>query len=208
MARPIRIVIADDHQMFRQGLRRLLVSEDGLDLVGEAEDGHQLLELVAAHHPDVAIIDISMPGPGPEGILEQLEQDGSDCRALALTMHFEQSFAKEMLALGMSGYVVKEAAFDELVTAIRAVAGGDHYLCKALLEPRSPDEAAGVNLTEREMTCLRAAAEGLTGKMIARQIGITERTVRFHFSNICRKFGVQRRSEAVADALRQRIIAL
>ncbi|MEM8699713.1 MAG: response regulator transcription factor, partial [Pseudomonadota bacterium] len=116
--------------------------------------------------------------------------------------------ARELLALGMSGYVVKEAAFDELLTAIRAVAAGDQYLCRALIEPGPVTTETGMALTDREVTCLRHAAQGLTAKAIARELGITERTVRFHFSNLCRKFGVQRRSEAVADALRQQLISL
>ncbi|MEM6933073.1 MAG: response regulator transcription factor, partial [Pseudomonadota bacterium] len=162
------------------------------------------LGLIADQTPDVAIVDISMPGPGPAGIVDAMETSGTQCRAVALTMHFEPSYARQLLANGMSGYVVKEAAFDELVTAIRTVAEGDQYLCRVLVD-LVPDEAP---LTEREQECLAGAAGGMTAKMIARELGITERTVRFHISNICRKLGVQRRTEAVAEALRMGLIVL
>ena len=198
----IRIVMADDHLMFRQGLGRMLDAHEGLTIAGECANGDDLLGLIAALDPDIAIVDISMPGPGPAAIIETIETRGDRARTLALTMHMEPSFARELLAHGMSGYVVKEAAFDELLDAINAVAAGDQYLCRALLD----EVEADTPLTEREMQCLEGAARGQTAKMIARDLNVTERTVRFHVSNICRKLGVQRRTEAVAEALKLKLI--
>ncbi len=200
----IRIVMADDHLMFRQGLGRMLDACDGLSVAGESANGDDLLGLIAALNPDIAIVDISMPGPGPAAIVETLEKRGDRTRALALTMHMEPSYARELLAHGMSGYVVKEAAFDELIDAIFAVADGDQYLCRALID----DVKADRPLTDRELECLVGAANGKTAKMIASDLDITERTVRFHVSNICRKLGVHRRTEAVAEALKLKLISV
>ncbi|MEX0285418.1 MAG: response regulator [Paracoccaceae bacterium] len=198
----IRVVMADDHQMFLQGLERLLQSDPRLDVVATAADGDALLEIVKQTEPDLAIIDISMPGPGPAGIVEALELRGARTRTLALTMHFEPSYARELLANGMNGYVIKEAAFDELIDAIVTVHGGDQYLSRDLVE-KAPVETL---LTDRERACLTAAAQGMTAKMTARHLEITERTVRFHSANACRKLGVQRVTEAVAAALKANLI--
>ncbi len=200
----IRLVMADDHQMFLEGLENMLSLTAGFTVVGVCSDGDSLLAMVRDTDPDVAIVDISMPGPGPAGIVDALEAAGGRTKALALTMHLERSYARELLSHGMSGYVVKEAAFDELALAIRAVAGGDQYLCRAMIA--EADESAA--LTERELQCLDAAAKGETAKMIAIDLGISERTVRFHVSNSCRKLGVQRRTQAVAEALRLGLISL
>ena len=196
--------MADDHLMFRQGLGRMLDAREGLSIAGECANGDDLLALIAALDPDVAIIDISMPGPGPAAIVEAIEDRGQRTRTLALTMHMEPAYARELLAHGMSGYVVKEAAFDELTDAIFAIADGDQYLCRALIDEAMADSP----LTSREVECLIGAASGKTAKMIARDLGITERTVRFHVSNICRKLGVRRRTEAVAEALKLKLISV
>jgi len=205
----ISIVIADDHQIFREGLARLLASEEDIVLIGEVDNGDDLLELVREHNPDVAIIDISMPGPGVDGIINAIDDMGVKTEALALTMHLEPSLAKRLLALGISGYIIKEAAFDELVSGVKAVAGGDQYICHAMLNRMADSDSNKPlpPLTEREFECLNMAAEGATAKMIANEIGITERTVRFHFSNICQKFEVQRRSEAIALAVKSGILS-
>lgn len=200
----IRVVMADDHSMFRQGICRMFSLENDIAVVGECSDGEELLRLIDQLAPDVAVIDISMPGPGPVGILDALEASGAQCGALALTMHLEPSYARELMALGMNGYVVKDATFSELTDAVRAVSSGDQYLCSDLVDRAAAEKP----LTERELECLRGAAKGGTAKMIARNLGITERTVRFHFSNACRKLGVQRRTAAVSEALRLGLIEL
>lgn len=198
----IRVVMADDHQMFLDGLERLLSGDERLQVAGTCADGDCLIGLISDTKPDVAIIDISMPGPGPAGILEQIEESAPDTKTLALTMHLEPSFARELMALGMNGYVVKEAAFDELIEAILTVAQGDQYLCQTLVETMSEETP----LTDRERECLAGAARGQTAKMIAIELDITERTVRFHYANACRKMGVQRVTEAVAAAFKLRLL--
>ena len=199
---PIRIVIADDHSMFRQGIARLFAGVDDMEIVADCDNGDDLVRLIAEHRPDVALVDISMPGPGPAGIVAQVDAMESGCSLVALTMHLEPSLAGELLAHGMSGYVIKDAAFEDVLDAVRAVREGDQYLSRELLAG-APD---ATGLTERELDCLRRAAGGDTAKQIARDLDITERTVRFHLANVYRKLGVQRRSQAVAVAYERRIL--
>lgn len=199
----LRVVMADDHQIFLDGLSRLIQSDGRLEVVGTCNDGDALIELVAHTHPDVAIIDISMPGPGPARIVDAIDHLPGNTRKVALTMHLEPAFARELLAAGMDGYVVKEAAFEELIDALLAVHSGETFLCRALLDTGGKETP----LTDRERECLSGSARGLTAKMIARELNITERTVRFHSANACRKFGVQRVTEAVAAARKLQIIS-
>lgn len=200
--RPVRIVIADDHAMFRQGVLRLFAAVDNVDVIADADNGDDLIKLIEQHQPDVAIVDISMPGPGATGIVEQVEKSSVDCKLIALTMHMEPSYAHELLRLGMSAYVIKDAAFDELLEAIDSVIEDEQYLSRQIVESSNQEPA----LTERELQCLRYTARGETGKHIARLLDISERTVRFHLSNACRKLGVQRRSQAVAVAIQRKLI--
>ncbi len=130
---PLRVVMADDHQIFLDGLARLLQSDTRIEVVGTCNDGDALKKLVQEHAPDVAIVDISMPGPGPAQILEAVDQVSPSTRTVALTMHLEPAYARELLAHGMNGYVVKEAAFDELTDALFAVSGGRPIFVKPLL---------------------------------------------------------------------------
>lgn len=198
------LVIADDHAMVRQGIMRLFAGVADMRIIADTDNGDDLIELIRTLRPAVALVDISMPGPGPAGIAEQVDALGSTCRLLALTMHFEPSFAEELLTMGMAGYVIKDAAFDELLDAVRAVAGGDQYLSRELLSPTVSTRLP--HLTGRERECLRLAANGETSDDIALRLGITERTVRFHVANSCQKLGVQRRSQAIVKAHKLKIL--
>lgn len=210
MASKIRVVMADDHQIFLDGLSRLLFNDQRIDVVGSCLNGDALIDMVRVQNPDIAIVDISMPGPGPAGIVDAieainlLEATQVSTRTVALTMHLEPSFARELLAHGMDGYVVKEAAYEELIEALLCVHRGDQYLCRSLVEATSHETP----LTERERACLSGAARGQTAKVIALELNITERTVRFHFANACRKIGVQRLTEAIAAALKLNLISV
>ncbi len=196
------LVIADDHAMFRQGIVRLFAGVDDMQIVAETDNGDDLIGLIGSHNPAAALVDVSMPGPGPVGIVEQVEALGVSCKLVALTMHLEPSYAETLLEAGMSGYVIKDAAFDELLDAVHTVLAGDQYLSMDLLDVPSSLPV----LTAREIECLKAAASGETGNAIGDALGISERTVRFHLANICRKFGVQRRSQAIALAHRHNML--
>ena len=202
----MKLVLADDYPILLAGLERLLGSEPEFEVVARTSDGDALLDALRLHHPDIALIDLSMPGPGPEAIIATIESEGLAGAVVALTMHLEPGYAEKLFRLGLNGYVVKESAFEELRAALRAVHSGDSFISAAVLAASA--SSLSIELTERELSCLKLAAEGLTSKMIGRELEVTERTVRFHFSNICRKLDVQRRTEAIAAALRAGIIQL
>ncbi len=202
----LRVVLADDHQMFTEGVAQLFATTSDMDLVAIVENGDDLLIAIDECRPDVAIVDISMPGPGLPAIIERVHESGVPCGLVALTMHLEAAFARDLLARGLAGYVLKDAAFREVQIAVRAVAKGNTYLSERVSDMVTADDPERDALTQREMDCLRAAAEGLTNKTIARDLGITDRTVKFHFGNICKKLGAYRRGEAVAIARKRGIL--
>jgi len=202
-AETIKLVFADDHEIFREGLRALLQRHADIDIVGECADGDTLLELAHDASPDVVIMDISMPGPGPEAIVTALDARGGDVAIVALTMHSDPTLAASLMALGLNGYVVKENAFKDLTDAVRLVSQGGQFISESL--SAAADTAV---LTTREIQCLRGLAKGDTAKGVARLLGISERTVRFHVTNASAKLGVKRSTEAVATALNQNLITL
>ncbi|MEM7300663.1 MAG: response regulator transcription factor [Pseudomonadota bacterium] len=197
-----RIVIADDHRLFREGIRNLFSTVEGMEIVADIDNGNDLLSTIATHSADVALVDVSMPGPGIVVLCDQVEQSELQCALVALTMHYEPSFALSLIETGLNGYVVKDDAFEELLSAVDAVRRGDTYVSKALLEAGGSQS----ELTAREFACLSAAAAGDTNKMIARALSISGRTVQFHIINACRKLGAQRRSQAIAIARERGLI--
>lgn len=132
LAGSIQLVIADDHHMFLDGLVGLLDGISDIDIIGRAANGEALLDLVANQEVDIALADVSMPGPGLVAIMDQIEAGGSACRVIALTMHLERSFALEMIDKGLAGYVTKDAVFSEVLEAIRSVAAVKIYLCRQI----------------------------------------------------------------------------
>lgn len=200
---PIRLVLADDHKMFVEAIELLLAGHGTVEVVAKSQDGDTLLADIARHRPDIALVDLSMPGPGAHAIAKQA---GATCKLIALTMHLERALAERLLDQGFHGYVVKDAAFDELLAAVDAVMRGERYVSKALDQGRPGLTVAPGPLTPREMQCLRLAAEGQSNKQIARAFSISERTVKFHFENILEKLGAANRLEAVAIARRALLI--
>lgn len=202
----IRIVAADDHRMFVEALAHLFENTPGATLIATTDNGDDLIAVVRRHRPDVAIVDVSMRGPGIVDLIGAIKANCADCRIVVLTMHLEALLASSLLDAGADGYVVKDAAFKEMLTAVRKVANGERFVSSqvATLMARMKDDVEA--LTRREAECLRAAADGMTNKMIGRTIGLSERTVRFHFENICRKLDASRRGEAIAIARRRGLL--
>lgn len=205
-ANPIRLIIADDHKMFVQALRHLLERSQEIEVVATTDNGEDLLDLIDRHVPDVALVDVSMPGPGVQAIAQSVGKGPDRPKLIALTMHLERSFAEKLIEKGYSAYVIKDAAFGELMKAIRLVMECKTYMSKAVLEMGDikPDGTGG--LTPRELECLRCAAEGMSNKAIANRFGISERTVKYHFENVLGKLNADRRGEAVAIGRRQNLI--
>ncbi len=212
----LTLVAADDHALFLQGLRSLFATSERYWLVATAANGDDLIGLIKTHTPDVAIADVSMPGPDPLSLMKTAARLSPATKVLALTMHSQAQLAARLLDAGLAGYVLKEAAFDDLEHAVETVAAGKVFVSEqlasavaALREQAREDQASESKnrlLTGREIAVLKMAAAGATGKEIARQLGITERTVRFHVANSCRKLGVARRAQAISTALRLGLI--
>lgn len=211
----IRIVVADDHSIVLEGLVALLEDEPGMQVVGKATDGAQALGEVRRSRPDIALLDITMPVMSGLEITRRLTEEMPDVRTLILTMHDEEAFFFEALQAGASGYVLKGAGKDEILSAIAVVAGGGVYIPpqlamglvrEALRQPASPESAASEPLTEREHDVLRLIAEGLTNKEIADRLILSLNTVKTHRLRLYQKLGLHTRAELVAFARRKGIL--
>jgi DNA-binding NarL/FixJ family response regulator len=204
----MRIVIADDHVLFRQGLIQLLRSAENVTVVGETGDGHELLRLIERCCPDVAILDVSMPGPGVAGILAELRRNGSATRPIILTMHNDPVLAAQVLHSGGAAYVLKDTAFDELLTALRTVAAGGDFVSPTLAVQlvKSSDNAATADpLSDRELEILKLIVQGCTNKKTARQLDLSIKTVETHRANIMQKLKVHSTAELVRIAIERRL---
>ena len=214
MSSPIRVVIADDHAVVREGLRSLVEAQPGLNVVGEAADGQEAWLCACDLSPDVLVLDLSMPGVGGAEAAERIARECPNVRVLALTMHEERGYVSRLLRAGASGYLLKRTASSELVRAIRTVAAGGTYvdpsLAGALLAEPShrSSRAAGSDgasrlsdLTARETEVLRLVARGHSNKEIAVALEISVKTVETHKANAMSKLGLRTRAAVVRFAM-------
>lgn len=210
MAQNLTLIVADDHQIFLDGLVLLFQKLTWVDFLGSATDGDGILTLIETQQPDIALIDLSMPGASTETIIATVEQSYPNTQLIALTMLNDAYKANQLLALGLAGYVVKDTAFEDLLTAIEAVAAGEQFISPSLVSEiqQLREEAYKAELTDRECQVLTRAAKGDGNKQIAYHLGISERTVCFHMANCFVKLGVSNRTQAVTRALNQAIVAL
>jgi len=205
----IRIVLADDHAVVRSGLRMVLETESDLEVVAEAGDVESARRYVRGHHPDVLVLDLNMPGGSSLEAIPLIREESPKTQIVVLTMQQEPAFAREALGGGALGYVLKEAADEELVEAVRRAAAGESYLTPRLgariasePPPGPPDD-----LSERELDVLRLIALGHTNSEIAGQLYLSVRTVETHRSHIQQKLRVSTRAELVGYALERGLIA-
>lgn len=220
-ADPIRILLVDDHAMLRAGLRALLDAEEGLEVIGEAGTGEEAVELAESLHPDVIVMDLSMPGIGGLEATRRIAGEAANAagaepasRVLVLTMHAEEEHLLPVLEAGGSGYVNKRSADEELIEAIRTVARGDVFLypeaAKLLLQgfrgKPVGEEDPLTRLSERELEVLGYTAEGFSAAEIGRKLSISPKTVDTYRSRIMEKLGLHHRSELVRFALRQGLL--
>lgn len=210
-AQPIRVILADDHAVVRKGIREFLEEEGDIVVVAEAADGSQAADLVAQHQPDVAVLDIQMPGVGGIEATRRIKADHPSVRVLILTAYDDDPYIFALLHAGASGYILKTAESAELVRAVRAVHRGESALDPAVAQKvvqqlttgRPLGAQASVEaLTERELEVLRLAAKGQTNKAIGQSLDISDRTVQGHLANIYGKLNVSSRTEAVTEALK------
>lgn len=195
MKKLIEIVMADDHPIVRQGLRQIIETDPGISVVGEADNGETALELIEEHRPDVAVLDIDMPGKDGFEVVRELGTDHTGF--VFLTMHDEPDVFEEAMGLGVRGYVLKDSAVTDIVNAIRSVAEGKPFLSPSLsallLERRRRAEdleesRPGLrSLTPTERKILRLIADDKTSREIGAKLYISHRTVETHRANICRK---------------------
>jgi two-component system nitrate/nitrite response regulator NarL len=217
LAPAVRIVIADDHSIFRAGLRQLLETEPGFDVVGEAADGSEVAPLVEQLRPDILLLDVAMPRvPGLE-VLRALAARASPVRTIVLTAAIDRTAFVTALQLGAWGVVMKEAPTDLLFKSIRSVMAGQYWvgretvadLVQALRHP-GPAPAPGprqtFDLTPRELEILAAVVEGRTNKEIAQRFSLSEDTVKHHLSNIFDKVGASNRVELTLFAIHHRLL--
>jgi two-component system response regulator NreC len=199
----IRVVIADDHAVVRRGLRQVLDADGGFEVVAEASDLDGARRYVRGHHPDVLVLDLNMPGGSSlEGIAE-IRAECPDTQIVVLTMQAEPAYARHALSAGALGYVLKEAAEDELVEAIQRAAAGDTYLNPRLGARVAAEPPPGPpdGLSEREAEVLRMIALGHTNAEIGEQLYLSVRTVETHRAHIQQKLRLGSRSELVRYAL-------
>ena len=202
---PIRILLVDDHPLMRRGMRDLLAMEDDLLPVGEAGTGEEALRLVDELDPDLILLDLNMPGMNGLETLQRLREAKVDARIILFTVSDDQSHVLEALRQGADGYLLKDMDPEQLVEQVRAAANGKLaltpeltlILAQAIRErPSNASQNANASLTKREKDVLRLIAKGLSNKMIARKLGITEGTVKVHVKNLLHSLRLRSRVEA------------
>ena len=205
---PITVVLADDHVVVRSALRMLLEDEDGIHVVAEAGDADSAIRYVNGHRPSVLILDINMPGGSGLGAIPTIRDQSPETQIVMLTMQAETSAAREALQAGVLGYILKEAAGEELVKAVRLAAEGKTYLQPELGARLAAERevAAPDDLSRRELEVLRLIALGHTNNEIADDLYLSVRTVESHRAHIQQKLGLSSRSDLVRYALERRLI--
>jgi two-component system, NarL family, response regulator YdfI len=215
MSDTIRLLVADDHLIIRQGLRLILETEAGFDLVGEASDGAEALTLCADLKPDVVLMDLRMPGMDGLTAIEHLRVEQPRVAVVILTTFNEDDLMVRGLQAGAKGYLLKDTSREALFEAIRAAARGETLLKPEIMaklmarmeSPGTPASSTGESgLTERELEVLRAVARGERSKEIALRLGISERTVKAHLASIYNRLGVDSRAAAIAVAAQKGLL--
>ena len=210
----IRIVIADDHALLREGMRAILSRESDLEVVGEAADGREAIARCRALKPDVILMDIAMPGLGGLEASLEIRKECPDTRVLVLTQYEDREYVSRFLKAGAAGYVLKKTAGAELASAIRSVHRGglvlDPQVAREAL--REPEPAAGgegdtyESLTDREKQVLKLVAEGKSNKEVAELLGISVKTAMSHREHVMEKLGVHNRTGLIRFALKKGVI--
>lgn len=210
MQQPVRILIADDHLMVREGLKQILELDGDIKVVAQADDGIQCLEQIEAVQTDVVLLDINMPNMNGLQTLEKMHELGRKEKVLILTIHNEVEYLMKAVEIGINGYVLKDSESSVLKRAIFAVFEGENYiepsLTPALKEKMERQEEKYELLTKREVEVLKLLAEGLFNKEIAYRLSISEKTVKNHVSNIFKKIGVADRTQAAVYAIKNNFV--
>jgi DNA-binding NarL/FixJ family response regulator len=217
MKNTIRILLADDHTILRDGIRSLLEDETDMEVIGEAEDGHSAVKMTAQLAPDVVVMDIAMPLLNGLEATRQIKRNNAQVKVLILTMHENEEYIRQVLATGAMGYILKDAAARELLGAIRAVHRGEAVLSPAITrlviedylrwgKPQPEPVSNGLSAREREV--LQLIAEGYTNKQIGEILCISVKTVQAHRNNLMQKLDLHDRGELIKYAIQKKIIEI
>lgn len=211
----IKIMIADDHSMIREGLKSLLELEGDIQVVAEAEDGVDCLEKLKICTPDVLLLDINIPRKNGLEVLQTLKSSKSKVKVLVLTVHNEVEYLMKAVDIGVDGYILKDSESAELKKAIFSIVEGENYIQPSLIPAlnskmieKNRDEGKIESLTKRELEVLKLLAVGMYNKEVAEKLNISERTVKNHVSNIFKKIEVTDRTQAAVFAIRNNLIEL
>jgi len=213
----IKVLLADDHKIVRDGLRTLLEKNPDIVVAGEAEDGREALQMAKKLLPDVVVMDIAMPDLNGIEATRQILADRSDVRVVALSMHSDKRFVSEMLKAGASAYLLKDCAFEELITAIRTVMKGKIYLSPGIAgvvigeyikKDAKADSSVFSLLSDREREVLQLMAEGKTTKEVASYLHVSVKTVETHRTNIMTKLDIHSIAELTKYAIREGLTSL
>lgn len=208
----IRILIADDHPIVRQGLKQILSEELDIETFGEASDSQEVLELVQKQDWDIVVLDITMPGRGGIDVLKELKQQRPKLPILVLSMHPEDQYAKRVLKAGAAGYMTKESAQDELVKAIRKILGGGKYISPSFAKKLAFDldtkteEPLHEALSDREYQVMIMIASGKTVSQIAEELSLSVKTIGTYRSRILEKMKMKTNAELMHYAIRNKLI--
>lgn len=211
----IRILIADDHSMVREGLKQLVELEDDIIVVAQAGNGSEAIEKIIEYKPDVVLLDINMPELNGLEVLAYLRDNEINANVIILTIHNEVEYLYKAVEIGVKGYVLKDSESDVLIRAVRSVHDGESYIqpnMASLLfkKMNNEDSNHGHNsrLTKREIEVLKLITEGMLNKEIAHKLCISEKTVKNHVSNIFKKIEVSDRTQAAVFAIKNQIVEL
>ena len=208
----IRVVIADDHQILREGLKQLLQAAGDLEVVGEAGDGFEVLDRVRRDEFDVLLLDMSMPGKSGVELIKQVKGEKPKLRILVLSMHEEHQYAVRAIRAGASGYLTKESAASQLVAAIRKVGGGGAYITPEVAERLAQDampHAQGplhASLSDREFEVFHMLVDGVSVNEIAARLHLSAKTISTHKARLMEKLGVDSTADLVHYAVRHKLL--
>jgi len=208
---PIRVFIADDHALIRQGLKRVIEFESDIAVVGDGENGQESLDQIVLLKPDIILLDFHMPDMTGLEVLKALKEKGIDSKAVMLTVADDRKTLLECIQFGAEGYILKDSDITDIVSAIREVYKGESYIDKRLVkllvetftEHSEEDELANMfsELTDRELDVLKSISEGMTNKEVAQTLFLSEKTVKNYASSLFRKLGVKDRVQATLYAI-------
>jgi DNA-binding NarL/FixJ family response regulator len=217
---PIRVLVVDDHALFRRGLQMVLEQEPDIEVVGEASDGSEAVETAAETLPDIVLMDVRMPKRGGIDACTAIHDVAPSTKIIMLTISDEEADLYDAIKAGAMGYLLKEISIEEVASAIRAVHGGQSLISPSMASKLLTEFAAMVKktderqqvpaprLTDREMEVLKLVAKGLNNRDIAKQLFISENTVKNHIRNILEKLQLHSRMEAVVYAVREKLLEI